>query len=230
VWGWIQRSLEADQSRSIGRHAPSGIAHGDSAGASYSDLIEAELNDESERRQGIERRAQTVISSVGAILGLSLAIASFVGLGASFTAGRLPAPSPQVVILATPSLASGIPSPAAAVAPAGIVVDPALVLIGGGGLAFLVAILSALYAMAPRTYEVAQIDALERLTEEQFWTAPRVLGSRRAAEVRVRELRFARIANARKTRGLVVALLFEVLGITIFGALALGVLSTAAGR
>jgi hypothetical protein len=109
-----------------------------------------------------------------------------------------------------------------------LLAGPPLAAIATGSVALLVAVLSALYAMAPTVYEVAGIDAIENLTQEQFWNGPRSIGSRRTAEVRARELRAARIANARKVRRLVVALSSEVFGILALGAVGLFALFAAA--
>jgi hypothetical protein len=87
----------------------------------------------------------------------------------------------------------------------------------------------ALLALLPTSYQVAHIDAIDRLTMEQFWVGPRRLGARRAAEVRARELRWARIANARKSRYLQAAVLLEVVGIYALGILGFVMIASRVG-
>lgn len=194
------------------------------AGAAYGALIEAELKDEADRRQSIEARAQTVISSVGAIVGIAVAVASLVGLGITSDVDRIaPSGSTPASIAESPS-----PEPATAASPAmrptaaGVVasrVNPAVATLGAAGLGFAASVVFALFALLPTRYQVAHIDAIDRLTMEQFWAGPRPLGARRASEVRARELRWARIANARKSRFLQFAVILEVLGIYAIGIL-----------
>ena len=87
------------------------------------------------------------------------------------------------------------------------------------GLALAASVILALFALLPTSYQVAHIDAIDRLTQEQFWVGSRALGARRTAEVRARELRWARIANARKSGYLQIAVLLEVVGIYALGVL-----------
>lgn len=95
-------------------------------------------------------------------------------------------------------------------------------LIAGSLVAFVGAAIAAIIANRPRSYEEAEIDALERLTNEEFWLAAIAIGTRRSAELNVSILRRARSANAYKARALAWAFGFQLLAI---GLLALALLN-----
>jgi len=97
----------------------------------------------------------------------------------------------------------------------------ALAFVTFGGLLLATGIVCGIVANAPMSFDVAEGDFLRRITAtERFWTAPRKIGSRRSAEVRVKELLAARKANTRKSWWLRLALLTEALGIVCLGSAA----------
>jgi hypothetical protein len=86
-------------------------------------------------------------------------------------------------------------------------------LIAGSLAAFVGAAVAAILANRPRSYEEADVNALDRLTSEEFWLAALTLGTRRSAELNVSVLRRARTANASKARALAWAFGFQLLAI-----------------
>jgi hypothetical protein len=85
----------------------------------------------------------------------------------------------------------------------------------------------ALQSNWPREYLGVQTDDLERLTQEDLWTAAASVGARRVAEVRVAVLRRARIENAVKAEALRNAIIFEVLAMVAAGLAVLVLVSAA---
>lgn len=174
MWPWQKRASPGPSS-----------AFGETSGSSYSELIEAELRDEAERKRSIEARGLAVVTSTGVIVAIAVPLGSaFIPAGAEFPAEAL-----AFVIFGTLLLATGV--------------------------------VCGIVANAPVLFDVAEGAFLRQITEsERFWTAPKSIGSRRSAEVRVKELLAARKANTRKSWWLRVALLSEALGIVCLGSAA----------
>ena len=72
----------------------------------------------------------------------------------------------------------------------------------------------------PLGYSAADPDALARLTDEEFWSAPASLGSRRAAELHATEAKSAHEKNQVKAWFLRGAIACEAIGIAAAGAAA----------
>lgn len=71
-------------------------------------------------------------------------------------------------------------------------------------------------AIIPRRHLVARITALRRIVEsETFWSADPRIGTRRAAESHLTSLETTRIANARKSWNLAVAMLLELVAVAL---------------
>lgn len=92
--------------------------------------------------------------------------------------------------------------------------------------AFVVAALLALGTNLPMNYQEADVDELERLTEERFWHGSTHLGTRRSARLRVKVLRGARRANRTKACILRLAITVEVLAVVFLSVAVASILSS----
>ncbi len=85
--------------------------------------------------------------------------------------------------------------------------------------AFVGAALGGLLVNRPAIYEEVDPDNLGELAQsEDFWTAPREIGSRRSAEVQVKVLKDHRSVNGTKANIVFLAMIVEVLAIGLLAA------------
>jgi hypothetical protein len=82
---------------------------------------------------------------------------------------------------------------------------------------FLGAAVLAIRVNMPRGYKEPNIDNLRKLIEPNFWGGRFQIGSRRTAELRVNVLASARLANGRKAKALLRAMVLEVAAIAAVG-------------
>jgi hypothetical protein len=82
---------------------------------------------------------------------------------------------------------------------------------------FLGAAVLAIRVNMPRGYKEPNIDNLRKLIEPNFWGGRSQVGSRRTAELRVNVLASARLANGRKAKALLRAMVLEVAAIAAVG-------------
>lgn len=163
----------------------------ETAGASYVELIEAELRDEHDRRESIERRGLSLVTSTGVMVTIALALGPF--LANTVAAELVPAHGPRwglaVMVLGAIFMGAG--------------------LVGG------------LIANIPLRFDVVQAASLRRVLPKEYWEARRGIGSMRSAEVRVDALISARKANSLKALCLFGGIVCHVVGVLLIGGTAL---------